>query len=284
MNKVTSMQLKFDGQSHSVDANTLVNSLIHYQNIVNEVNKQYGGGAKDISIKVNAIEKGSFVIDLSVVQSVVQQIFNSADGVEYVANVVAISGGVYALYRKLCGKPANNDGSIIINGDASINNTTINVYNQPAVREAISKTIEEADADPNVDGFSVYSGSEKTAEFKRSDFKDYIYDDFENEADIPDENIIEHDASLVIVGLNFEKGANWQFMYNGFKINIRVKDSALMTKIDEGERFGKGDSIRVRLRIVQHYNKNYGAYENKSYKIVEFISHDMPQKPLPLFE
>lgn len=62
-------------------------------------------------------------------------------------------------------------------------------------------------------------------------------------------------------------------MYNGFKIAITVKDDALMKKIDAGARFGKGDAIRVKLRRTQRYNKEYRAYENKSYKIVEFIEH-----------
>lgn len=98
------------------------------------------------------------------------------------------------------------------------------------------------------------------------------------------ERVVEEITTLVIVGLNFERGSRWQFMYNGFKISMIVKDDALMQKIDEGERFGKGDAIKVKLRRVQRYNKEYRAYENKSYRIVEFIEHIIPQKPLNLFE
>lgn len=95
---------------------------------------------------------------------------------------------------------------------------------------------------------------------------------------------IEEITTLVIVGLNFERGSRWQFMYNGFKISMLVKDDALMQKIDEGERFGKGDAIKVKLRRVQKYNKDYRAYENKSYRIVEFLEHIIPQKPRNIFE
>lgn len=91
--------------------------------------------------------------------------------------------------------------------------------------------------------------------------------EFENE------HAFDKEATLTIVGLNFERGSRWQFMYNGFKISTVVKDDALMSKIDEGERFGKGDAIRVKLRITQRYNKDYKAYENKSFKIVEFYEH-----------
>lgn len=34
---------------------------------------------------------------------------------------------------------------------------------------------------------------------------------------IPNEKIIDEDTTLVIVGLNFEPGARWQFMYNGLR-------------------------------------------------------------------
>lgn len=163
-------------------------------------------------------------------------------------------------------------------------NITVNIYNQQPVRQAVSKSMETAKDDPSVEGFSVKGDDgRKCAEFERREFDDYIYDGFDTENDIPDERVEEEVTTLVVVGLNFERGSRWQFMYNGFKISMTVKDDALMQKIDEGERFGKGDAIKVRLRRMQRYNKEYRAYENKSYRIVEFIDHIIPQKPLPLF-
>lgn len=90
---------------------------------------------------------------------------------------------------------------------------------------------------------------------------------------MPTECIEVVEAILTIIALNFEPGSRWQFIYNGFKIQMIVKDDALMKKIDEGERFGKGDAIRVKMKIVKRYNPVYNAYENKSYKIVEFLEH-----------
>ena len=63
-----------------------------------------------------------------------------------------------------------------------------------------------------------------------------------------------------------------------------VKDDALMQKINKGERFGKGDAIKVKLRRIQRCNKDYRTYENKSYKIIEFYEHVIPQKPLDMFK
>lgn len=284
------MQLELQGQTHSIDANTLVNMLVHYQAIVVEANKQLSGGAREVTLKVNALKQGSFIIDVSVVQNIVSQLFSS-DTVSYVADLCGAIGGVYALYHKFKGKPVKSEKekeeavSLKIGDDININANIINIYNQPPVRQAVSKSMETANEDPSVEGFTIKGDKGDTcAKFERKDFKDYIYDEFDTEDDIPNERVIDEETTLVIVGLNFEPGARWQFMYNGFKIAMNVKDDALMQKINEGERFGKGDAIKVKLRRIQRYNKNYRTYENRSYRIMEFYEHIIPQKQPDIFE
>ena len=96
---------------------------------------------------------------------------------------------------------------------------------------------------------------------------------FQGEAtpDMSDE--IDTNARLTILKLSFEKGARWEFIYKGFKIAMNVKDDALMDIIDKGARFGKGDAIRVTLKIIKKFNPEYNAMVNHSYKIVEFHEH-----------
>ena len=102
------MQLELQGQEHSIDANTLVNMLVHYQAIVTEANRQLSGGSREVMLKVNALKQGSFIIDVSVVQNVLSQLF-SKDTVSYVADLCGAVGGVYALYRKFKGKPVKTE-------------------------------------------------------------------------------------------------------------------------------------------------------------------------------
>ena len=283
------MQIVFEGQNSQVDANTLINVLIHYQTVITEANKELGGGSKTINLKINAIEKGSFIIDVSLVESIKEVFTGGTMG--YLADLCAVVGGVYGAYKLLKGRPAKTEQdqkAIQIENKSSkantiINKTIINVYNQPVTREAISKSIETADSDPNVEGFRVDSGGDKSTTFKKDDFKQYIYDDFDEENEILSEKQEIVDAILTIIALNFESGSRWQFIYNGFKIPMIVKDDALMKKIDEGERFGKGDAIHVKMKIVKRYNPQYNAYENKSYKIVEFLEHIEAPKQQELF-
>lgn len=279
------MQIKFEGQNHQIDANTLVNVLIHYNNLIEIINKEYGQGEKKISLRVNAIEKGSFVIDVSPVENLVQSLFSS-EGVAYISSVIAITEGVYQLYKWRKGKPIDskedkdNVENIIKSGDTIINAHTVNIYNLQQSREAISKSIETANQDQSVEGISYsFDGKEEKIEYKKTEFEELIYTDFDTEKDVPNENEEIVDATLVITKLSFEKGATWQFLYNGFKISLVVKDDALMKHIDNGARFAKGDAIKVKMKIVKRYNAEYNAYENKGYKILEFMEHIVAQRP-----
>lgn len=283
------IQIKFQGESHQIDANTLINTLIHYNAVLMQINNEYGQGAQKINLVVNAIEKGSFVIDLSVVESMIKSLFSSKS-VEYIAGLVTIFGGVLGAYKTLKGRPAKSkeDKASIEVGDVSIEirNTIINVYNDCGTREAISKAFKTASEDENVEGLIVSSKGNDLLKADKSEFAELIYDDFESETETPEgKDEIDENARLTIVKLSFERGARWEFIYNGFKIAMNVKDDALMDIIDKGARFGKGDSIRVTLKIIKKYNQEYNVMMNHSYKIIEFHEHIKHTKveDVPLF-
>lgn len=275
--KTESIQIKFEGQDHQIDANTLINTLIHYNTIINISNDIMGDGSRRVNVKINALQKGSFVIDIELVESVIKTLF-SADNVSYLANLAGSVGGVYALYHFLKGKPANKDNvsntSIKIdNKNLIINETTINIYNNQTVREAISKSIQTVNEDPAVEGIKIGDSEGDFVHFTKPEFSKLIYTDFAEEEIQPQEQKIVTEATLGIIKLSFERGKTWEFIYNGFKISIVVKDDDIMKLIDAGARFAKGDSIKVKLEILQKYNPDYNAYENKGYRILEFIDH-----------
>ena len=276
--KRETMQITFGGQEHQIDANTLINSLIHYSTIISETNKELSGGSKQVSVKINAIKPGSFVIDISLVESVMG-IFASG-GMSYLADVITVAGGVFGMYKFMKGKPATEeDAKDIVHIDVKGDNNhvtyqnIVNVYNNRPVREAISKSIETANEDSSVEGITISDGKLEPIVFEKKEFESLIYTDFDTEIDRPDEIDEYVEATLYITGLNFEPGKKWSFVYNGFKIGMIVKDDALMTEIAAGARFGKGDSIRVKMKITKKMNPIYNVYENKSFKIVEFYEH-----------
>ena len=269
------MKIIFNGDTGQIDANTLIAALGHYQFIMEAANKEFGGD-KTVGLKVNAIEKGSFVIDIEVVENFLSSLFSSRS-VEYAAALATVISGVYGAYRILKGKAAKTEeqkNAIRVEGDNNVvvKQSIVNIYNQIPVREAISKTIEAAEKDDSVDGLTI-EGKGEAVHFPKEEFREYIHRSFDSDEMLPPDKIICDRAILTIISMGFESGFLWQFMYNGFKIAIRVKDGPLMRIISEGERFGKGDALEVELEIVQKYNPSYRAYENVRYKISEFIRH-----------
>jgi len=271
------MQIKFEGQEHQIDANTLINILTHYNTVVSTANIEYGGGSRNISIKINALEKGSFVIDIGL-QETVKTIFSN-DTVQYLAGLVTVVGGVFSLYKFRKGKPLKENETDItpqinVKGDKNtIIQMIVKIYNQPVVREAISKSIQTANEDAGVDSLSISGKKTDPVTFEKDEFPDLIYTEFDRE-DIPEtRNEIIQNAVLTIIKLSFATGGQWQFLYKGFKIGMVVKDDVLMFSIDKGARFGKGDAIRVDLLLNQKYNAKHQGYENKSYRITAFHEH-----------
>jgi hypothetical protein len=273
------MQIEFGGQEHQIDSNTLINVLIHYNTIISEANRSYSGGSKNVTVKIDALQQGSFVVDLSLQETLIN-IF-STENIAYLSGLVSIVGGVFGAYKLLKGKPAKTEDELKIKikgNDNVIKQTIINVYNNPLTREAISKSIATANEDANVESIKITGENTTPVEIKKEEFAALIYNDFDKE-NIPDEKAeIKNDVVLTITKLSFERGGQWQFLYNGFKIPLTVKDDALMKIINDGARFGKGDSIRVDLQINQKYVPEYNGYENKSYRIVSFKEHILAPK------
>lgn len=275
--KTESMKITFGGQSHQIDSNTLINTLIHYNAIVAEANREISGGTRNIRVNINALKEGSFEINMSLAEKI-SGLF-SGETVAYLAGLVTITSGAFRLYKKFKGKPIDSNANTEIKGDHNIVQNTINVYNNRIVREAISKSIETANEDINVENITISGEKIDSVIFEKGEFPSLIYTDFDTEENRPQEKDEYVDASLIIIGLKFEKGGKWEFIYEGFKIGMTVKDDALMRAIDSGARFGKGDAIKVKMKIIKRFNPVYNAYENKGYKIVEFYDHIINSRP-----
>ena len=285
------MKIKFEGQTHQIDANTLINVLIHYQNIITIANRELGGAEKQVSVRINAIQKGSFVVDIDLAQNLVQQLF-SKEGTEYVASLVTVTEAVFNMYKRFKGRPVKSDkekeeAKQIVNqyGENNYNNCIVNVYNIGATREAISKSIETANNDICVDGISVQGVSKEPVRFEREHFDEYIYNGFDKEVEGGQERVIyDENATLVIMALGFEKGDRWQFFYDDKKIYISNRDETLLKLINNGARFGKGDALRVKLRKNQRLLRGIGVFQTYSYKIEEFYEHIMAPVQGSLFD
>jgi hypothetical protein len=275
--KSEELKVQFEGQAHNVDANTVINTLTQYQTLLEFINKEVGQDSYKINLSVNAFEKGSFIMDLCLQGSYIANLISKAN-LSNIADIASIFAFLFGLYKECKGKPKNNTEDKTTTNNITIEKQTINIYNNPIVRECISKSIETAKQDKNVSGISIKRKEKDVfkefVHISSDEFNDLIYTDFDSEIEQPEKKtIVDENARLNIITLSFEKNSKWKMLYNGNKISLPVKDENLQKKIDAGDSFAKGDALKVSLEISQRFNIEYNSYENISYHILEFKEH-----------
>lgn len=274
-------KIKFDGQQHQVDANILVSSLIHTTTIVQEVNKHLNNGKK-IEIKVKALEKGSFLCHIELVETALDTLKNllTRDNIEVGSAIVGTVVGLIELKKFLKGKKAkeveqlgnktkiiNKDGNVII-----IENATFNIYeHNPVVKDALAQNFETLNNDPAITGFEITDKNETPlVRVDKSEFVDLA----QKSEDIGEgERKIVEAATVNVVRVSFEENLKWDFYYRGIKISAKIADPSFYELIDKGEAFAKGDVLEVELQITQKFEESVNTFVTKSYQVNKILRH-----------
>ena len=281
-NATNNFKIKFDGQEHQLDANTLINSLIHTSSIIQEVNTFYNSGKK-IEIKIKALEKGNFLINIELVESVLENIKNllTKDNVEYAAAIIGSFIGLIELKKFLRGKKAksieekssekvrieNEDGQVIY-----IENFTYIVYeNSSIVKDALAQNFETLDNDPTITAFEITDKNE--VPLIRVEKEDFNSMSIKSEEISNGERVLTEAANLNILRLSFEGNLKWDFYYKGNKISAKILDKNFYELIDKGQAFAKGDILEVELQINQIWEEAVNTFINKSYSVTKILRH-----------
>lgn len=279
--KDNNFKLKFDGQLNQIDANVLINSLIHTTAIIQEVNRFLDTGKK-IEIKVKALEKGSFLVHIELLESALDSLKSlfTKENADLAASIVTILAGLIAVKKFLKGKKPTSIESIgevtrIINekGDVLvIENATFNIYeNSPIVKDALSLNFDALNNDPSITGFEITDKDEKPIiRVEKEEFSDLS---LKSEEISNDERIIKEAATLNIVRLSFEESLKWEFYFKGNKVSAKIKDPNFYELINQGESFAKGDILEVELQINQKWDESVNTFVNKSYQINKIVRH-----------
>jgi hypothetical protein len=277
------LKIRFDGDSHQIDANTLINSLLHFTNITQEVNRELATDRK-IEIKVNALKEGSFLVHIILQSTLIDAIGNlfSKENLEIAGNIVAVVGGIYGAAKFLKGAEPkvleSNDQSVKIennSGDVTyIDNRVFNIYqNNKAVRESISQEFETLNNDSNVTGFEILDKNDNTiVQIQKEEFQ--AISNVEDNRVLPDERVISKVGTLFIYSLSFDNNAKWSFYYEGNKFSAKINDDEFARLIDSGEKFAKGDTLDAEFEIKQEFYQPANTYVNKSYKIIRILKHN----------
>ncbi|MDR2651639.1 MAG: hypothetical protein LBC68_04925 [Prevotellaceae bacterium] len=281
INNDNSFKLKFDGEQHQIDANVLISSLIHTTTIIHEANKYLDSGKK-IEIKIKAPEKGSFLLDIELVETTIDAIKNifASDFVQIGAVLISTLSGLITIKQFLKSKSPKNvekgkEKTTITNQNGDIihiDNAVFNIYEKSeVVQDALAQNFEALNNDPAITAFEITNSQDKSiVRVEKKDFPDLV---FKSEEIQDDERITTEAATLNIVRLSFESELKWEFYFKGNKISAKIKDLAFQELINKGERFAKGDILEVELQIIQKWDNSVNTYINKSYLVTKIIRH-----------
>ena len=277
----TDFKIKFDGEQHQIDANVLINNLIHTTSIIQEINRNFDSGKK-IDIQIKALEKGSFLIHIDLIESAFDNLKNllTRDNIELAGSVIGAFVGLIELKKFLKGKEeksieksgnkvkiTNQDGQVLY-----VENFVQNIYNNNTiVKDALSQSFETLENDNSITGYEITDRNNKT--LVRVDREEFEYISVKSEELLEGEKNIVVAGRLNIIRISFDDKLKSDFYFKGNKISAKINDVDFYKRVDKGESFAKGDVLEVELEIKQVFETSVNTFVNKSYKIKRIINH-----------
>ncbi len=273
-------KVKFGSVPGEINAKTFLSSLASLTEALDEINAQVGKGQR-IEVNIKALKKGSFLVHISLNPVELGTLISSIDW-DVVYKCVGTLVGIFTLRKLLKGeKPksveAKGDkvavttktGNVVI-----VDAPTFNIYNTNVrVDEAIGRAFESLEADRSIDSLEITDKRDKTLiGVQRDDFEAMaVHGRVETPRD--DEKVINTLATLHIFKLVWNKSRKWEFYYRGQKISAIIADESFFKRVDNGERFAKGDSLEVELQINQKFDETVNTFTNRDYIITNVIRH-----------
>lgn len=282
--KVCEFGLTIGVPNHDVNSDTFLTSLTCIIDILGIVNNDLSP-SKKLEIRVKALNAGSFECSCFI-----QEVINAASmllpivstlNLEYYKGLIDILIEILKIKQHLKGNPPakkeliNNGTQLKIENShgisITVHNNSYNYYqNDQEINDAITKNFEKLNSDIGVSSFSVKTeGKEFISD--RNDFPSLqqkrIVDDKQNK------QVIKENQSLYMFKLVWESSNKWGFVWNGQKIQAQIKDDSFFKRIDDGEKFAKGDMLIADIKIYQIFDHSIANWLNDSYEIISIKEH-----------
>ncbi len=292
------INIKFEGQTHQIDVNTLASSLVIFSETLKEINTELRT-SKNVEVKIEALAPGSFEI-----HTIVSAISDN-DLLGAIATIGSVAGTIGLIYtgvvklrfffkrnlnKKIQEIKQNESKTTIttINGDTYIcDNVIYNIYkNSQNINDSISDQFRILEEDPAINGLTI-STEKESFSISKDDFSLLA-----QKVEVLGENKrkeTKNSETVYIVKPVLEKSQTrrWEFIWNGNRISANIIDVDFLEKMEQGEyRFGSGDKMIVDLQINQLLSLTYNAWLNESYQIIlihEHIPHERPSEKMALF-
>jgi hypothetical protein len=255
-----------------MDVRELAPALLSLGDLLQQSNIILNGDRAHVSIQVRSqFKKGSFEVGLVLVQGVfdlAQEYLKMHPAIKDAKNILeiiffyggipgtAIAGGcsLFRFIKRLRGRQIPKEGvifqnhgiiQIIIPGDdpIQISRDVLNLANDPSIRKSIEGAIAPLNRN-GIDFIEFCEGSDKCERVIKDDIQFYQAGEIGQELLIDNER----EAVISIVRLSFKQEHKWSFTDGAARITALIDDQDFWTRIQAGQRFAKGDQLRVKIR------------------------------------
>lgn len=278
--------IKFGGDG-KIKVETLTDFLEIYKELFYLINNQLGYSSEDLIIEVSPPENGSFKIKIS--PKYQKSILKSLGTI-----LTGTLSGLLVYYVSSDNKDESESEVKTKLEKRDITNPEIqknvyNIYQNTGATQKIQQTFIIVNSDENITDLKVNSDDKEIINIPKSQIAQIISEhDFTNNLveEIPANDILKDEATLVVKTIHFEGQAKWAFVFRGYPIKALIKDKGFIEKLGD-EAFRKGDTFKVILARKRYYDEDLQTYivDQNSYvieKVVEHISKKNNQSKLKL--
>jgi len=261
------------------------NMIAFSEFMVTAVKTKYGDQT-DVKTEVSGFEQGSFitnlVMDIGGPTATLLATVSAKD-------IYSLVKDAMALWKFLKGSPptavsyssngsstqanvTNNNGQII-----QVQTEALNLVLSDKGAETTGRFVREALHRAGITSVNIHGAEDELVEVKTEEAEYFV-------PIIPEvvlsENIVT--VSLILVSPNFQEGNKWRFNDGGpNNFSATIADEDFLRRVNEGERFGKGDIMRAEMHIQQNKVGQQIKWERR---ILKVISHQEPSEQEGLFE
>ncbi|MBS9777416.1 MAG: hypothetical protein KGV50_01505 [Gammaproteobacteria bacterium] len=275
-------KITFNQTSREVNIETFVACLTHTSTLVQEVNKELNT-ENTVEAKITSLKKGGQEIHIELVETAINPLF-AEDAMSHTDEIIDIVSGLYSFTTFLGGKTAralekSTKHTNVMNakGETQLFNTAIinAYYGNKTIRKSLSKQFSALKNNKEVTSFSFDNNTDKI-KVEKSQFRGLAKPSPtpNSEEKLPITSELDN-QKISILRPSFTEDLKWDFIYDDQKLAVRIDDQKLLKVINHGEKFAKGDSLRVDLEVTKFYDEEVGSYvtNGHSYRITKFKEH-----------
>jgi len=276
----------------TMDVRDLAPALLSISALFQETGRLVYGDKADIRVHLKAVETGSFVVDLAVVESFLQQARDllSGDAVqaalalkEIIVCGAAGGMGLFGMVKWLKGRkpqlvePVDENTVRITEGNRTVEVPAklLEAYLSIAVRQALAEVVRPLEQD-GVASIEFRSDAERTERIDRSDAQYFA------EPQIGDELVLEQSikAAYSIVDLSFRERGKWRVNDGQSTFYVRIEDEEFLQMVDrDAVAFRKSDVLICDVRVRSLRSSSGLKLEHVIERVIE---HKPAMRQMPL--